>query len=378
MNTNDELKMLQSLPLDVKIAKTKQRIREFVDFYGEDGVYISRSGGKDSDVLAHIIKQMYKNIVGVFINTGLELDSVRLHALEECEDIEKSELTFTQTLIEIGYPIISKEVSQTLEQAKKNAICGKYTYRIKKLNGTLVDKNGNKSMYNIPNYKFLLNAPFNISHRCCDIMKKKPAKNYEKKTGKHAFLGTMTEESLLRKQKWLQNGCNSFESKRPLSQPLSFWTEQDILHYIKKYNVKISEAYGNIVYVDDDGMEYENDIFENSMKLKTTGESRTGCSFCMFGIIHDTERFLRLKKVEPKKYDYIMRGGKFINVKIYDKNGIEISLKHCGEEQITKWLLDNFYNENYTHEQLWIPHKGLGYKFVIDWLNKNGNYNIKY
>ena len=37
--------MLQSLPLDVKILKSKQRIREWVDKYGEDGVYISFSGG---------------------------------------------------------------------------------------------------------------------------------------------------------------------------------------------------------------------------------------------------------------------------------------------------------------------------------------------
>ena len=44
--TKDELKMLQSLPLDIKVAKSKQRIREFIDYYGADGVYISFSGGQ--------------------------------------------------------------------------------------------------------------------------------------------------------------------------------------------------------------------------------------------------------------------------------------------------------------------------------------------
>lgn len=78
------------------------------------------------------------------------------------------------------------------------------------------------------------------------------------------------------------------------------------------------------------------------MELTTTGDKRTGCVFCMFGITQDTERFLRLKEVEPKKYDYVMRGGKF------DEQG------------------------------LWIPHNGLGYKFVIDWLNEHGNLDIKY
>ena len=80
----------------------------------------------------------------------------------------------------------------------------------------------------------------------------------------------------------------------------------------------------------------------DGMELTTTGAKRTGCVFCMFGITQDTERFLRLKEVEPKKYDYIMRGGKF------DEQG------------------------------LWIPYNGLGYKFVIDWLNEHGNLDIKY
>lgn len=89
-------------------------------------------------------------------------------------------------------------------------------------------------------------------------------------------------------------------------------------------------------------MHYDNDVFNVGMNLITTGESRTGCTFCMFGITHDTERFARLKEREPKKYDYVMRGGKF------DENG------------------------------MWIPDGGLGYKFVIDWLNEHGGFDIKY
>ena len=78
------------------------------------------------------------------------------------------------------------------------------------------------------------------------------------------------------------------------------------------------------------------------MPLTTTKVKRTGCVFCMFGITQDTERFLRLKEEEPNKYDYVMRGGKF------DESG------------------------------MWIPHNGLGYKFVIDWINEHGGLDIKY
>lgn len=71
-----ELKLLQNYPLDLKVEKTKLRIREWVDYYGEDGVYISFSGGKDSTVLLHIVRSIYPNIEAVFSNTGLEFPEI--------------------------------------------------------------------------------------------------------------------------------------------------------------------------------------------------------------------------------------------------------------------------------------------------------------
>ena len=71
MNKN-ELITLQSLPLEIKIRKSLRRIEEFIDYYGENGVYISFSGGKDSTVLLDLVRQVNYNIPGVFIDTGLE------------------------------------------------------------------------------------------------------------------------------------------------------------------------------------------------------------------------------------------------------------------------------------------------------------------
>lgn len=342
MRTNEELKMLQSLPLDIKIKKTELRIKEwYEEFDGQ--VYVSRSGGKDSDVLGDIVKRLYPDVPHVFVNTGLEHDSVMKHGINISDEVIRPEMRFDDVIFKYGYPIISKEVSQTIYEARKyDVLTGIYIYRMNKLNGMHLDKNGEKSQYNMEKYKFLLDSPFRISNQCCNIMKKKPAHVYEKKTSNKPFIGTMADESRLRKSKWIKQGCNAYDAKKQTSQPLSFWTEQDILHYIKLNNIEIASAYGDIVYTDNDGLQYDNDIFNSGMKLTTTGESRTGCVFCMFGITHDTERFVRLKEREPKKYDYVMRGGKF------DEKG------------------------------MWIPHNGLGYKFVIDWLNENGNLNIKY
>lgn len=43
--TKNDLAMLQALPLDVKLRKTQNRIREWVEYFGVDGVYVSFSGG---------------------------------------------------------------------------------------------------------------------------------------------------------------------------------------------------------------------------------------------------------------------------------------------------------------------------------------------
>lgn len=53
-----DLYQMQSLPLNAKISMTQRRIREWVDEYGEDGVYISFSGGKDSTVLLDIARKL--------------------------------------------------------------------------------------------------------------------------------------------------------------------------------------------------------------------------------------------------------------------------------------------------------------------------------
>ena len=76
-HTISELWQKQSLPLSIKILMTQRRIREWVTEFGEDGVYVSFSGGKDSTVLLHIVRQMYPNITAVVVDTGLEYPEIR-------------------------------------------------------------------------------------------------------------------------------------------------------------------------------------------------------------------------------------------------------------------------------------------------------------
>ena len=67
---------MQSLPLKAKITMTKQRIRQWYEYW--DGlVNVSFSGGKDSTVLKHIVDSMYDDVPALFVNTGLEYPEIQ-------------------------------------------------------------------------------------------------------------------------------------------------------------------------------------------------------------------------------------------------------------------------------------------------------------
>ena len=67
--TGEELSILQKLPLEMKILKTKQRIREYYNHYSGK-VYVSFSGGKDSTVLLDLVRQEFPNVKAVYVDTG--------------------------------------------------------------------------------------------------------------------------------------------------------------------------------------------------------------------------------------------------------------------------------------------------------------------
>jgi 3'-phosphoadenosine 5'-phosphosulfate sulfotransferase (PAPS reductase)/FAD synthetase len=395
-HTIEELQMRQALPLNLKVAMTKTRIREWVNEYGESGVYVSFSGGKDSTVLLDIVRQNYPNIPAVFVDTGLEYPEIR-EFVKTFDNVVwlKPKMTFKEVIEKYGYPFISKEVSECVYGARKyltsilqEASLDRQTDRqtdstdtstinyvelASILNQRMANKSGgnnqrlaimlgmltkdqeikanipseDKSAYSQERYKFLLDCPWSISNRCCNVMKKEPSHRYNKETGRKPMTAQMASESRLRTQKWLQNGCNGFNLKQPISNPMSFWTEQDVLLYIKQNNLPICSVYGEIVEDRQGTDEVEGQMTISDMQgfedmelfdakrlpLKTTGCNRTGCMFCGFGCHLEKEgegRFERMKETHPKVYDYVMRPD------------------------------------------------GLNYKAIIDWINEHGNLNIRY
>lgn len=175
-------------------------------------------------------------------------------------------------------------------------------------------------------------------------MKKSPIGIYQRASHNKPYLGTMAEESLMRRQSWIRTGCNAFEGKKPSSQPLSFWTEQDILEYIRRYNIQICSVYGDIV-------ENEKGL------LETTGVRRSGCIFCLLGVHLEKgeTRIQALARTHPKQYDFCLKGGEWIDNPYYDPNAPE----YDGE-----W-------KNWNPKKLWTSNShGLGLRYVFDSVNE--------
>ena len=306
---------MQHLSLDLKIIMAKSRIRQWYNEFSGD-VYISFSGGKDSTVLLHLVRELYPEVPAVYVDTGLEYPEIR-DFVKTIDNVTwlRPEMNFKEVILKYGYPIISKEQSAFIQEYR--------TTKSEKLKKIRLEGNKYGRGKISKKWRFLIDAPFLIGDKCCDIMKKNPAKKYEKETGLHPYIGTMAEESAQRKSNWIKYGCNAFEKTRPTSQPLSFWTEQDILQYIRDYNIDYAkEVYGSIV-------EDENEL------LHTTGCQRTGCEFCLYGAQCEKGkgRLERIKEMHPKRYEFIMRP---------------------------------------------VDENGLGYKEVVDYINSHSDANIKY
>lgn len=322
MNFNKKVKdwqlaYRQRLPLEVKEEMSMHRIARFAEEYGVENVYNSFSGGKDSTVQKHLIERVTKKVKNVYIDTWLEYPSVR-RFVKSCDNVTiiKPQKSMREIIKEHGWCFPGKEVADMIYQARKGSESA-----LRKLHG--LDKNGKPDPYRAQFTKWipLYESDIVISRGCCLEQKEKPVTQFERNFDMHPIVATMADEGENRKQAYLRGGCLTFDEEykiaedggmetvktgsRPMCRPLGFWTEQDILSYIVKYNLSYAEAYGDIV--EEGGIAGQQSFIPGFGKLHCTGESRTGCCMCPVGCHLDNfAKFERLKKVEPKLYDYCM------------------------------------------------------------------------
>lgn len=283
--TAEELKERQSWDWKKKVDHSLGVIDQFLS-RTEGKAFVSFSGGKDSTVLLDLCRVLDKNIKAVFFNTGMEYPDIIYHVRKLQKqgyniDIRKPSARPKDIWEKTGFPLVSKEQSHKLFYMKNDPTCK---------TALLGFADPKKSMHAVSLcWRFLINEKFDCNNKCCDILKKAPSHKYQKETGLFPIVGTMASESLLRKEQYiLRGGCNSFESGKIFSTPLSIWLEDDVWSYINDRNLKIPDIY------------YK-------------GVKRTGCVCCGFGAHLDPYRYDALYLLYPKLYAQMMS---------YENNGV--------------------------------------------------------
>jgi 3'-phosphoadenosine 5'-phosphosulfate sulfotransferase (PAPS reductase)/FAD synthetase len=313
-----KLKIRQRLPPETKVEMSLRRISDFGSFCNED-MYVSFSGGKDSTVLLDLVRQVYPGAPAVFCNTGLEYpETVRFVKEQDNVTVVHPDRRFDDVVREDGWPVVSKLVSNLVEQVRSG-------------------KDYLKTV--IPEcWRVLLEAPFKISPRCCKSLKIGPMKEYQKETKRRPVVGVMATDSYQRTWSYARSGgsCNIFADGRAKSMPLMFWTCQDILWYVRSRKLEISPVYGDVVET-----KYGN--------LQTTGCERTGCIFCCFGLHLEGRpgRFEMLAETHPGHHRHIM--------------------EKLGLREILGWLRENGpdrYKEHFRDGYLAYSRWPKGTKFV--------------
>lgn len=274
--TRAELHIRQQWSLAQKIDHSLGALDQFIS-HTNGQCYIGFSGGKDSTVLLHLARIIKSDIKAVFCNTGNEYpDIVRFVRSTPNTEIIYPKLKPHEVFEKYGFPLISKESSETLHYLKANPHSIKSRRALREIETSYRGLIARK-------YLHLKDAPYEISSACCSILKKRPFLIYEREHKLSPILGIMASESSMRKTLYVKaGGCNILSGKRPVSNPLSIWNEQDVWDYIKDRKLPIADIY------------YK-------------GAQRTGCMFCGYGCQFKNDNRLKLiYELYPKMYHRFM------------------------------------------------------------------------
>lgn len=317
---HQQMVMKQNVPYSIKRRMAESRIKEFYNECQKRGLNCHVSvGGLDSIVLGSLIREMGygpEEVPFVSASTLEDLSIQKVHKELGCIVVKplKNKVNILQ---EEGFPVLSKRIAnkintimnptednKTVRHAIITGECGEQghyatdskmqlpkTY-LKLFGG--FDEEGRKLGYGNP-------TNFKISHKCCYYLKEAPCDNWAKENNSVPFLGLMASEGGQRADALEEHGCNYFGKTTARSCPFAFFFHSDVVHLAVDLKVHIPEIYGEVKI-----SEKKNEF--GDYEYSTTGEQRTGCSMCGFGIQLESRphRFDRLYERNPKEWDFWM------------------------------------------------------------------------
>lgn len=332
------LKEKQGWSFETKVQTAMGRIMEFI-MLNDDNVCVAFSGGADSTVLLDLVSHVWKiqnkkaPLTVLYSNTSNEFAVMPKHAKKIIQlmqekygiEIDYRELRGKKSFVDVvkteGYPVASKKIARMVRDCRKffkgseinfndisdqldNGIqSADYLRSLNIPNGVICYLTGITSENNIcaswkipKKWRKLITAPFDVTEKCCDILKKEPMKIIQKETQKGVFIGTMAIDSQTRDETYRKTGCIVFNDKVKQCTPLGYWLERDKMKYLVKYNLPVAPVYGKIKQRDNGDYYF-------------TGEQHTGCKLCLFGchLEKGENRIQRLKEIEPAAYKFAMK-----------------------------------------------------------------------
>ena len=172
--------------------------------------YLSYSGGRDSHLLYWFLKVWllkndfkmwleYKNIPIVSVNTRMEHPEILRRIIDKSDTVLMSKLKPNEVKEKVGSPCFSKQQDDHIDRYQRGS---RAPSTMEVILGT---KNDGKSQYKMNKKASSLLLSDNlhkISAKCCDELKKKPLKLYEKQNNLKPIIGIRGSESKLREAQY--------------------------------------------------------------------------------------------------------------------------------------------------------------------------------
>lgn len=202
-------------------------LRSKFDKIDPDKYYLAYSGGRDSHFLLWFIREYLHEdrIPAVFSNTGMEIPEIRERALANADVVTKPALKHAEIKERYSIPLNSKAQDQWVWEWQKRAEQGISAEDMPMWLKWVVYRDAQyapeshkgmeswESVNRKTRTALLAGKLHKVSNKCCEFMKKKPAKLYvekekEKGNARRSIIGIMGGESWRRKNMLNQKqGC---------------------------------------------------------------------------------------------------------------------------------------------------------------------------
>lgn len=348
------LKLNYTFFTEDRLKSLEDRAKEILVSAQKEGAVMSLSGGIDSTVMFYIMKKFDIKIADVFFNNAVEpIENQRIlkEYIKHFKTIHRAKTkSYKDIVAEQGFPIKNKNFSQLCYELRKTPLNLNNINRKYKLVTGVSPYDVNLKKRLNPNYSIelkywhlALNYP--IQSKCCDILKKRPAK----KINKPMIVGVMKDDSLARRIAINSAYHGKFS-------PLESWTKKDVFMYVRQENIDVSEAYMD-KWLNED--------------VKIIGATNTGCVGCHFGqeqnhfievkgVRTKIKKFDKLKLLKPKTHEY------YLNMKCQGFSFREV-IKVFEDSRDNKYLkesieLRNKYIEDILELLPYARHKKTGEK----------------